>query len=131
MPFTLTGVQDVMRNLTVESRRISRAIPASVEGQTTSILAVAVQNAPERDGELRQSGRIEPIEVDGNTTKSLISFNARHAGATHEVHSRFDPPTWVGKAINFTVGGPKYLERALRASLPGLLRRIAFGLGLI
>lgn len=48
-----------------------------------------------------------------------------YAVVVHEHPSKHDPPTWQGKKVQFTTGGPKYLERAYRERTGNLFSRMA------
>lgn len=63
--------------------------------------------------------------ADISVTISAGGPDVPHAVAVHETPSGFDPPTWEGKEVHFTRGGPKYLERPLLEAENGLVQRIA------
>lgn len=85
---------------------------------------------PEATGALKDSGNVTLIEdgtIDG--LQVVLSYGDEKTGAyalsTHETPSGYDPPTWEGKAIKFTKGGSKYLERPLLEAENGMVDRIA------
>lgn len=85
---------------------------------------------PELTGNLKDSGQVTVVEdgtIDG--LQIVLSYGdektADYAVTVHETPSGFDPPTWEGKEVQFTKGGPKYLEKPLFEAENGLIDRIA------
>jgi hypothetical protein len=86
---------------------------------------------PEEYGDLRESKNLVLLE-DGKNIDNLsiiMAYGNRttedYAVVVHETPSGFDPPTWQGKEVKFTRGGPKYLERPLMEAENGMIDRIA------
>lgn len=85
---------------------------------------------PVDSGNLRDSGQVTLSEdgtIDG--LQVILSYGdektADYALTVHETPSGFDPPTWEGKPVQFTTGGPKYLEKPLFEAENGMIERIA------
>ena len=84
-------------------------------------------------GVLRASHEILGPVKEGNEFKLWIQVGAAaddYAQAVHEHLSGFSPPSWQkaessGEGVQFNVGGPKFLENAVRKALPGLDERVA------
>lgn len=55
----------------------------------------------------------------------LIISNSDYAIAVHEHPSEHDPPSWKGVAVQWNVGGPQFLARAIHEAQPTLLSDIA------
>lgn len=81
-------------------------------------------------GTLRNSGYVAPPEREGTKISVRFGFGgaaAAYAIAVHETPSKYDPPSWKGKTIQFRRKGrgPKYLEKPLKEALKGMAERIA------
>lgn len=84
-------------------------------------------------GVLRASHEILGPIKEGNEFKLWIQVGGPaddYAQAVHEHLSGHSPPSWQkaeleGEGVQFNVGGPKFLENAVRKALPGLDERIA------
>jgi len=79
---------------------------------------------PIRSGGLRDSANILGTGSNGVQSVMTISYSGPHAIPIHEL-PLFNPPTWDGTNVHFTVGGPKFLEKGLRERSAGMLERIA------
>lgn len=87
---------------------------------------------PKDERKLEASGQ---VTVQGGTGDSLDDFSvvlsygddktAAYALTVHETPSGYDPPTWQGKEVKFTTGGPRYLQLPLFEAEAGMLERIA------
>lgn len=86
---------------------------------------------PRDQGNLAASGQVTVEGETGPLDDFLVIMSygddktAAYALTVHETPSGFDPPTWQGKEVRFTTGGPKYLERPLFEAEAGMLERIA------
>jgi len=84
-------------------------------------------------GILRASHEILGPVKEGDEFKLWIQVGGPaddYAQAVHEHLSEFSPPSWVkaeqsGDGVKFNVGGPKFLENAVRKRLAGLDSRVA------
>ena len=77
---------------------------------------------------LRGSGHVEKVVRWGRLLSvSMVYGNTSvtYATAVHEHPSEFSPVSWGDKVINFTRGGPKYLEKPMNKALPFLADRMA------
>ncbi len=125
----LVGIEKLKTKL----KSISTQIKSNANSITHDIAIVIQQQAkeycPELSGRLVNTIRIEDstgIKQGRNTLGQFTSEavaqvsilagdeTTPYALAVHEHPSRFDPPTWEGVEVNFTKGGPKFLERALK-----------------
>ena len=95
------------------------------------IKAEAFSLAPKRKGYLRDSLNVKLPVVKQDEISVKIEAGggaaAPYAIAVHEHPSDYDPPSWRGKTINWTVPGtgPKYLERPVHAAASKLGERLA------
>ncbi len=64
--------------------------------------------------DLRKSGKVERVQVNQFTRKTVISFNTPYAWEQHE-----------NLEYNHTVGGPKYVERPMLMAMSGMTGRLA------
>lgn len=81
--------------------------------------------------DLKKSGKVHDPERKGTEVEVMITYgeglDRDYAVAVHEIHSEHDPPSWVGKDINWTKPGtgPKYLELPFLAAQKGIEKRLA------
>lgn len=122
----------MQRKLAQTGARLEIGAHRALKSEGNSIISAAKKMAPRDDGELRRSAKVDPPHRDGNQIVVRLSFGdegpaSEYALALHEWPSRHDPPSWIGKTINFhTPGtGPQYLATPLRAAMSGMLDRIA------
>lgn len=138
---TLTGISALEARLKEIERSLRDDISAALEQEAEEKIAQRARDefVPVADGELRDSIRVEKARVEQGRTESgqytqgadlVVVITAGgpdidYAVAVHETPSGFDPPTWEGKDVQFTVGGPKYVERPLMEAENGMAGRIA------
>lgn len=73
--------------------------------------------------DLIDTGDLGPIEVEIWYGKGKAKA---YAVPVHEHPSKYDPPSWVESVhVNFSHGGPKYLEGVMRARVQGMAARVA------
>lgn len=127
----ITGIDAVIRNITRKGRAIKEATVLGLEKEAHDILLVSqTQFVPIDTGELMRSGVV--VGPNQAADGHHVWFNIRYgvggaqpyALAVHEHPSEHSPPSWHGKTVNFTVGGPKYLEIPLRLAGKGLIGRL-------
>jgi hypothetical protein len=125
MPFTLHGqlaMQGVLKK--VASRMKVRA-KESLLAHGEEILENAQAITPEDTGALVNSGE---VKVTGDL-KVQISFGdaatAAYVLAVHEHPSEHDPPSWVGKDVHFTKGGPQFLVQPMLDAIQTLPKDLA------
>lgn len=84
---------------------------------------------PVDDSDLKNSGHVRPpFRGPGNLITVELVYGgtaAAYAIAVHEHPSTFSPPSWKGVTVQFTTGGPKYLEIPLMQAVPTLARDLA------
>jgi hypothetical protein len=133
---TSTEIMDKIRKL---SKLMREQISTALEEEAEVIAKRSREEfVPVDSGKLRDSIRVVSGVEQGRSNKGQFTESADisvtitaggpdvpHAVAVHETPSGFDPPTWEGKEIHFTTGGPKYLELPLLEAENGLIERIA------
>lgn len=122
----LENVATVTHRLKGIGRKIPKQARQAVRTEAELIMSDAKLNyVPRRSGALRSSGRVTQIGSNQFQATAEMSFSGPHSIAVHENPSKHDPPSWRGKGgVNFRIGGPKYLERPLRAAIPGMTTRL-------
>lgn len=84
---------------------------------------------PVDDSDLKNSGHVRPPKFGpGNLITVELVYGgtaAAYAIAVHEHPSTSSPPSWSGVTVQFTTGGPKYLEIPLMQAVPTLARDLA------
>ena len=118
----------MVRRLKVAGRDISSDARVSHRKRADEILADSILNyVPFRDGVLANSGSVSSLGSNQFQSLHTISFDAVHAVPVHETPSRHDPPSWrAAGVVNFTTGGPKYLEKPFRLAAATMAGDIAF-----
>jgi hypothetical protein len=126
-----SGLESVTANFGGVVRKLSLRAEVAGKGQAQKILVKARQYAPEREGTLRGSGRIEAIKHGGKTVGWRIIFggpSARHAIPVHQHPSSASPHSWkVAGVVRFSPPGtgPQFLSRALLDVANTALRELA------
>jgi hypothetical protein len=152
VPSAITGFDKVAARLAQLAERQAEATDSFLHGEAESILAESQQLVPRDVGDLARSGRVEKPGgrvSAGGVGRGLLPRDARgrfteggwqvvygrdgsdveaYVEAVHEHPSEHDPPTWQGKAVHFTTGGPKFLERPYRKAVSGIFARLAANL---
>ena len=134
--FKITGEAKVIRNLNKLAARAPLGAGAALFQEAEKVMEASKKSfVPLDKGPLRTSGLVAKPEImplgasvtlgyggvaGGNSKEDLAGY----AIAIHEHPSGFSPPSWAG-GVNFKRGGPKYLERPLRAAIPGMAARLA------
>lgn len=125
------SVQSIISNLQRVERQIYAGIRDGLVAEGEEIMSRSNKEfAPEDSGDLIDSSQV--VLVEDGTLEGLsvvLSYGdektSQYVIATHETPSGSDPPTWQGKEVKFTKGGPKYLERPLFEAENGMAGRIA------
>jgi hypothetical protein len=92
----------------------------------------SMSNTPVRYGTLKASHEVV-FDRDGDKIEVRIEVGGAaepYALAVHEHLSEHSPYSWVkteadGDPVQFTSGGPKFLENAMRKAAPGFAQRVA------
>lgn len=123
-------IESMLRRLEDVKRNVYQGVRHGLVSEGEAIMAVSQERVPEATGKLKSTGQVTLIEdgtIDG--LQVVLSYGDETTGiypvVVHETPSGYDPPTWEGKAIKFTKGGPKYLERPLFEAENGMIDRIA------
>jgi len=84
---------------------------------------------PVDDSPLKNSGHVRMASGKKTATAELLfgGTSADYAVVVHEHPSSMDPPSWIGKNVQFSPAGrgPKYLYRPMMEAVPTLARDIA------
>lgn len=142
--FKLKGDEEMQARL----RRLANVAPGRMS-QALRLEAEEIMSASKRRyvpvdlGTLRSSGHVKPVERRGKDISVTLAYGnaaAPYALSVHEHPSRHSPPAWRGKRPEqilsvrqrrpwvLSLGGgrgPKYLERPIKQSIPGMAGRIA------
>lgn len=133
------GVRDMQRRITSLSSKMKSNVSNIVSAQAEQIRIKAYELCPyDANGNgphLRDSIRVERAGVQQGRDTSSGQFTSGtdvevrvvaggpefpYAVAVHEHPSLHDPPSWRGKSVHFTTGGPKFLERPFKEAVEGL-----------
>ena len=125
----IAGIEAVVARIGAFSAGLRHELGSELYAFGRLVMDDAIANyVPEDMGALKNSGTVGDPVVEGATVSVRLSFGTpgaeEYAIAVHEHPSEFSPPSWQGKAVNFTVGGPKYLERPVMEharDLPGVV----------
>jgi hypothetical protein len=145
----ITGFDKVAARLAQLAERQVEATDSFLRGEAESILAESQQLVPRDVGDLARSGRVEKPGgrvSAGGVGRGLLPRDARgrfteggwqvvygrdgsdveaYVEAVHEHPSKHDPPTWQGKTVHFTTGGPQFLSTPYRKHLSTIWVRLA------
>lgn len=129
---TNTGAAAMIRELRRIQDKLYIEIRNSLVLEASDILYRSQHEfVPIDEGDLFDSGKVTITENGKNLDNLQVTISygdnktAARAVAVHETPSGYDPPTWQGKEITFTTGGPKYLERPLLDAENGMIQRHA------
>ncbi len=133
MSFKLTGVTGAANRLNRVSLNFQGDTFKVVESETSAIAELSQREfVPIDKRVLHDSIKTTKAKKStlGNIFASVVAggIAKAYALAVHETPSQHDPPTWVGKTVEFTRGGPKYIWRAMMAKVQGMNIRVAKGL---
>ena len=133
MILSFTGFEEVKEALLAIN--VTPHIMEALEEEGDAILKDSQDNyVPVDEEDLKKSGKRHPAQISGKDIIVDITYGDAktdpYALTVHETPSKYDPRTWVGKTINFQVGGPKYLEIPLFVALQSMDERLADKLNL-
>jgi hypothetical protein len=128
----IRGHREVVSNIRSYARKFEAAKRRSIRQRSFEILMRAVAFAPEDEGELRGSGRLEESPTGRSVTVVFGGPGMPYVVAVHEHLSEHSPYSWrmaeaTGRGINWTIPGtgPKFLERAINEKESTLLYELA------
>ena len=129
------GVDEMAARLKNLARRYPDDVARVLYVHGERIMSISKRDfVPVDNNPLRSSGHVlPPVRGKGREISVALVYggtSAPYAISVHETPSDFDPPSWVGKQVQFTVGGSKYLEKPLMAEVPTLARAMARDLDL-
>lgn len=133
MTFEIEGADELLAVLKVADKRAVNQLSQALMLEGEFIMTKAKKRTPVDMGTLRSSGHVKPPNVSGTQIEIELGFGgaaSAYALAVHEHPSQFSPPSWSG-GVTFNVGGPKFLESAVRESERGLGKRLASNIKLI
>lgn len=129
----LENTSQVVSRLKILGGRLPQRMRMAVRTEAELIMSYAKTGGfiPQDTRALFNSARVDMQGSNRAQAQARMSFSGPHAVAAHETPSKHDPPSWrkAGR-VNFRVGGPKYLERPMRARIPGMSKRIGANLKL-
>ena len=130
--FELEGMKKLLARIQKADEKSVRQMEGALNLEAERIMTKAKRRTPvaPHGGTLRSSGHVkEPVRKRNKVTVELGFGGAAsaYALAVHEHPSRYSPPSWDGKTINWNAAGtgPKYLETPVREAQKGLGRRVA------
>lgn len=126
----LQGLRQMKGRLQKAERVVAQAAAAALFINGEAIMGRSkAEFVPVDNSDLKSSGHVRPPFRGPGTliTVELVYGGTAvvHAIVTHEHPSAFSPPSWSGTVVQFTTGGPKYLEIPLMQAVPTLARDIA------
>lgn len=132
----LLGVKAMQRKLAMVNARMVTTASRALAAEANIVMREAKRITPRSPGSgggtLRASGKVDQVERITRGLAVRLSFgddgpSSFYALAVHETPSPHDPPSWIGKHVNFhTAGtGPQYLATPLRAATAAMDSRIA------
>lgn len=149
MASRVIGVKATQRNLLALMDRLGDDANSFLAQEAKAIYDKSQQYVPRDVGDLARSGQIsstggavskgvgrsiQPRNASGQFARGGITVSygrglaEDYALTVHEYSSKHDPPTWQGKAVHFTTGGPQYLSRAFKERIGNLWSRLAASL---
>lgn len=128
----MSDVDNILKALDKAKSQIYRGIREGLVSEAEEIMDRSKREfVPIREGDLFNSAKVSVNETgqDIDKLEVVLSYGDEKTGAyaltVHETPSGYDPPTWEGKQVQFTTGGPKYLEKPLFEAENGMIDRIA------
>lgn len=120
------GLDKFQRFLRDTPKIVLRDVEAALFQEGENIMGDSKENTPVAldGGTLRASGHVKDPKTRRGKTEVTLGYGTVYALAVHETPSKHDPPSWVGKTITFNVGGPKYLENAMKKAAKGFGGRL-------
>lgn len=123
----LEGADKFIKRLRKASKDAPKLLARGMNVEAEKIMTKAKRNTPVDTGTLRASGHVRSPVLGRRSVTIELGFGgaaSAYALAVHEHPSEHSPPSWSG-GVSFGVGGPKYLERAVRDSAKSFGRNIA------
>ncbi len=114
------GVDEFSRFLKETPGLVVKDVEAALFQEGENVMGVSKERTPEDLRTLVGSGHVKlPPETKGGVTWVTLAYGTVYALAVHETPSAHDPPSWRGKTVKFTKGGPKFLESAVKDASKG------------
>lgn len=130
--FTLKGDKEMRRRLARLASRNLDKVGAALRAEAEAVMTRSKREfVPVDLGTLRSSGTVIGPNRKGKDVSCDLQYGgpaAAYALAIHEHPSGSTPPSWrAASSVTFQPDGrgPKYLERPLMESVPGLPERLA------
>lgn len=127
--FELKGVEEMRQKLERVTRGMNRAVERALREEAEEIMRRAKNEfVPVDKSTLKNSGFVNDVVRDGDDISVTLGFGGSaeaYALAVHEHPSEHSPRSWGDRSVNFTRGGPKYLEKPLNEAVNGMDKRIA------
>lgn len=115
LPPVVRGVAATANRLDALAGTARNAAIRYLNDEAERVLNASKDLCPIDEQVLYNSGRVI-VDTSGKDPTFDIEYGGEGSGAegyalvVHEHPSPHDPPSWRGKAVNFTRGGPKFLE---------------------
>lgn len=115
------GLDKFQRFLRDTPKIVLKDVEAALTQEGENIMGDSKEDTPVAldGGTLRASGHVKDPKTKRGKTEVILGYGTKYAVAVHETPSKHDPPSWVGKTITFNVGGPKFLEKAMKKAAKG------------
>ena len=130
MSFTLTGPEAMKRKLVGARAGILRDAIKAINIEAEQVMTRSKQEyVPVDEGTLRNTGHVVHAQLINKKITVRMRYGPIVTAIVIHESPDYDPPSWRKfegpGGVNFRRGGPKFLERPLRAALTGMGERIA------
>jgi len=113
------GLDKFQKFLRDTPKVVLKDVEAALFQEGENIMGKSKMETPVDLGPLHASGHVKDPKTKRGKTEVIWGYGTKYAVAVHETPSKHDPPSWVGKTITFNVGGPKFLEKAMKKAAKG------------
>ncbi len=126
--FRFDNIDKVQQQLRKMPDRALLALKAALVQEAETIRTKSLDLVPTDLHTLKSSIFVDkPPKVKGSVVSIEIGAGGEaedYAEAVHETPSIHDPPSWKGKTVKFTSGGPKFLSKPTDEAEKGFGKRI-------
>jgi hypothetical protein len=123
---TITGADKIAQNLAAIAKMVPEAAAAALYQEGEQLRTESQNAVPVDLGTLKNSAFVNDPQTDKDGVFVTVGYGGAakaYALAVHEYPSSYSPPSWQN-GVQFTTGGPKYLERPLLARAKDMPARI-------
>lgn len=123
------GADEMMATLARIARREPQVAARALGRRAEVVMAESQRLVPVESGDLKRTGKVNKPVVSPSKVSVTMHYGSEHpasmyAVAVHEFPAR-RPAPWQGASVNFSPGGPKYLERPLLAERGRMISEMA------